>query len=177
MKAWHIGIAAVAVFVAVGTLVVTLSAGSGAPTRVSLDGVSDQDLADYGIELMEPDQQPEIDAATAEQAAKSGVPDAEARVKETVLVHLLNQRADPPIDELAWAVNFDPITIQAIPPLGPGQYRYCPGHPLYSVVFIDAESGSLLFGTQRSMLNDSESIEDCPTSSDPNLTPTTTPES
>lgn len=158
--------------VVAGALLATLASGSGAPSHPALDGVSDQDLADYGIQLMETDDQPLIDAKTAEEQAKAGVPDANPQVRQTALVRVINDRTDPPIDALAWAVNFDPATIQAIPPLGPGQYRFCGAHPLYSVVFIDADSGGLLFGAQRSMLDESESSDACPTTPPDGVKPT-----
>lgn len=90
-------------------------------------------------------------------------------------MRVVNDKSDPPMDSLAWAVNLDPVTVNAIPPLGPGQYDFC-GHPLYSVVFIDATTGEFLLGTQRSTLNESESQADCPKADTPDApTPAPTP--
>ena len=174
-RLWRLGVLALAILVAISALVLTLTTGSGAPTHIALDGIPERDLSEFGVQLLQPDRAPTIDAVAAELTAKTGQPRADATVKETVLVRVVNDRADPPMDKLAWAVSLEPASINAIPPLGPGQYRFC-GHPLYSVVFIDAESGEFLFGTQRSTLNDSESPADCPMPDTPDApTPAPTP--
>jgi hypothetical protein len=150
--------------VAAGALFLTLSGGRGSPIQVTLDGVPSENLSGAGVRLLQPDEQPEIDVASAEAAAKAHAPGQGAMVKETVLVRYVNERIKPPADRLAWAVNFDPATIWAVPPLGPGQYAPFCGHPLYHVVFVDARTGDFIAATQRSGDNDADSGVGCPSS-------------
>ena len=172
---WPLGLLALVILAASGALVFTLTPGSRAPTQIALDGIPERDLSEFGVQLLQPDRAPTIDAVAAELTAKTGLPDGAPTVKETVLVRVVNDRADPPMDTVAWAVTFDSLTINAVPPLGSGQYNFC-GHPLYSVVFIDAGSGEFLLGTQRSTLNGSESQADCPQPDTPGApTPAPTP--
>jgi hypothetical protein len=177
MRVWHFGLAAVAL-AAAGALLITLGGGSGSQSQVTLDGVPAENLAAAGVRLLQPEAKPEIDAARAEETAKLNVPPSTTlpQVKETVLVRFVNDLVQPHVDRLVWAVNFDPATISAVPPLGPGQYGPFCGHPAYHVAFIDAITGELLTAYQRGGKNDALSDGGCPTP-DPALTPTFSPES
>ena len=156
---WRLGIAAAAVLAVAGGLVLTFASGSGSQSQVTLDGVTAQDLVDFGVTLTPPDGEPGIDESTAEELAVSNAgPSAgpNAEVKQTVLVHLAKEGNIPPIDQLAWAVNFDPATIVAAPPYGfgldgpPDDLAVLCDHPLYFVSFIDARTGEFIFATERS---------------------------
>lgn len=171
---WPLAILVIVVIAVVAALAVTPPSGGGAPLQVVLDGIPERDFSDHGVRLIQPNRAPTIDSAAAEIAAKSGVPGTPS-VKETVLARVVNDRADPPVDTLAWAVSLDPASVHAFPVLGPGQYNQCV-QPLYSVVFIDALTGDFLFGTERRALDESESKSDCPQLDTPDA-PTPRPES
>lgn len=176
MRILPVGMTVVALLAAAGTLLITLTGGSGSQSQVALDGIPSENLAAAGVRLLEPEDQPKIDATRAEGTAKLNVPPSATapKVKETSLVRFVNDQIHPPVDRLVWAVNFDPETISAVPPLGPGQYDPFCGHPAYHVVFIDATTGELLTSYQRGGKNDALSDAGCP-SSDPDATPANTP--
>jgi hypothetical protein len=175
MRAWHLLVATGAVAAAAGALAITLSGGSSQATQVTLDGVPAENLAAAGVKLLETDEKPAVNANGAEETAKLHVPPTGSPVvKETLLVRFVNDGADPPLDLLAWAVNFDPKTVSAVPPLGPGQYGPFCGHPAYHVVFIDAKTGEFLAANQRGGKNDADSEAGCPTP-DPDLNPSPSP--
>lgn len=165
---WRFGFTALVVLVATGALIFTLATGSGSQSQIDLDGVTAQDLTDFGVSILPPDGEPIVDASTAEQAAGLNVSPSgpKAEVKETILVHLTKEGNIPPIDQLAWAVNFDPVTVQVTPPLGiplgatlPEDAAALCDHPVYFVSFIDAQTGAFLFATERST---AASADDCP---------------
>jgi hypothetical protein len=105
-------------------------------------------------------------------AAAANKPEAE--VLETVLVRLVNDSQEPPLNKLAWAVNFDPATVEAIPPSGPAgapRPRFCDLLPEYDVVFIDAQTGELIFElTYTAALPDSDPAATCPPGNYPSPT-------
>jgi hypothetical protein len=117
--------------------------------EVELQGVNGDDLAGWA-RMLKPDGRSAIVSADAAVAkASANKPGAEAL--ETVPVRVFNDSRRPPLDELAWAVNFDPATVIAAPPIGPigsDFPRRCDIHPEYDVVFIDALTGDLIFELQ-----------------------------
>jgi hypothetical protein len=136
----------------------------GGAHEVALQGVDEAELAGWG-RLLEPDgRDASVSAPAAVAAASSNK--ASARVLETVLVRLVNESAKPRLDRLAWAVNFDPESVDAAPLIGPAGAdlpRTCGSHPEYDVVFIDAQTGDLMFEIQHALtLPDGDPAATCP---------------
>jgi hypothetical protein len=164
---WRFGTVALVAIAATGALIFTLTTGTGSQSQIQLDGVPMGNLADFGVSVLPPDGDPSFDARAAEDAAKANVSpsEVEAEVKETLLVHVVKEGAIPPIDELAWAVNFEPATVSAAPPYGfglrerPEDAAVLCAHPLYFVSFIDAQTGAFILATEQST---AASADDCP---------------
>jgi len=145
----------------------------GGAHEIELQGVDPDALAGFG-RLLKPDERspslPADSAVAAASANKEG-----ARVLETVLVRLVNDSSKPPLDTLAWAVNFDPATVPAAPLFGPPGApvpRLCDLHPEYDVVFIDARTGDLIFElTHTATLPADDPSATCPPKDYPAPTP------
>jgi hypothetical protein len=129
-----------------GALIAVLTAQGGSPDI--LQGVSSDDLAAQGVVIGEP----KGDAASVvgqDEAREIALKENPGTViREVVLADLSVSSANPPIDTLAWAVNFEPKTV-FVPRSGPyqpeptnlgGSYA-----TEYSVTFIDAITGEFLF--------------------------------
>jgi hypothetical protein len=164
MTRMRIGLAALtALAAAVVVLTFALRAG-GSTHDITLDGVDGDRLAEFDVRLLEPDREAVISAETAKEAALATPSLSAGEVKETVLVRVIRDTMIPPIDTVAWAVNFDPNTIRGIPESGPGRPdgkpkdRVCTGPPTFYVTFIDAVGGQFLFSVQQA----GDQIE-CPT--------------
>ena len=130
------------------TLYFVLPARGGAH-EIELQGVDGDALAGFARLLKPDDRSPSLSTDSAVAAAGANKQGAE--VLETVLVRLVNDSQKPPLDKLAWAVNFDPTTIEAAPAIGPIGAKHplvCDVHPEYDVVFIDAQTGELIFELQ-----------------------------
>ncbi len=134
-----------------GLALALLLTAQGGSAGISLQGVSAGDLADFRIALKEPPAvwAPAVGADAAAQTAVSNTPWPGAKVRETVLVRLVEPSSEPPRDTLAWAVNFDPQTV----PYDGGGGGYLPGvtppvtpapQTLFAVAFVDATSGKWL---------------------------------
>lgn len=151
-----------ALMIAIAALVMTYRASSGTDD-VQLQGIKIGALDPIRILRSHDSGSPQISADHAVDVAtqqKSG-----AAVVETVLVRLVNETAKPRLDRLAWAVNFDPGTIDAAPPLGlPAgtQVRTCGSHPLFHVAFVDARTGDIILEFQQAVLDESALVQDCP---------------
>ena len=130
----------------VGLTVALVLPARGGAHEIDLKGVDADALAGFG-RLLKPDgRSPSLSADSAVDAASANKPGA--KVLETILVRLVNDSRRPPLDSLAWAVSFDPTTVEAAPLFGPPgapQPRLCDLHPEYDVVFIDAQTGELIF--------------------------------
>jgi hypothetical protein len=160
---------------AAGALFFALTAG-GSTHDISLDGVDGDRLAEFDVRLLKPDREAVVSAETAREAALATPSLTAGEVKETVLVRVVRGTMIPPIDTVAWAVNFDPNTVRGIPESGParpdGQRRNrgCAGPPTFHVTFIDALTGQFLFSVQQA----GEQIE-CPSPQYDGPTPVATP--
>lgn len=137
----------IAVTATVGIAAALLQTGQGGepPSPVVLDGIPLEEFTNNGV-LLSPALPGETPALTAEAAvakAERLFPGGAAR--QTLLLHVKNTAGYPPTDHLAWLVNFDPSTVAGSPPSGPdapaGPYQ-----TIYAYAFIDAESGELIFG-------------------------------
>jgi hypothetical protein len=125
---------------------------------VALEGVPLEDLtnAGYAIEPVALEQQTTVSASAAvERALTEAVlgeePGTQARVRQTVLLRLLNPTTDPPLASLTWAVNIDPASVKGEPPHCVGcetqEYKL-----QYMVFFVDANTGEPVYGLERSGL-------------------------
>lgn len=132
--------AAVALVVAVPVLVVTV--GAGAPDGVTLDGVSPDNLAKFGITLTapQPGDRPLVTAEAALAVAQfHGLP-----VRQVVLARLSDDHRVPPLkDRLAWVFSFD-VTNSVLPPLPEPLPEGLVLRWSYRVAAVDAETGQLL---------------------------------
>ena len=163
-----------AIFCAVVTglaLTFTLPARGGTH-EIELQGVDGDALAGFGRLLIPDDRSPSLSANTAVAVAAANKPGAV--VLETVLVRLVNDSRKPPLDSLAWAVNFDPATVEAAPligPIGAKLPRVCDLHPEYDVVFIGAQTGELIFElTHTATIPDDDPGATCPAKTYPSPT-------
>lgn len=144
------------------TLALVVPARGGAH-EIELQRVDPDALAGFGRLLKPADRSPSLSAEAAVAAATfANKPDA--KVLEAVLVRLVNDSRKPPLDKLAWAVNFDPTSIQSAPLYGPpGVPRVCDSHPEYDVVFIDAQTGELIFElTHTATIPEDDPAATCP---------------
>ena len=131
---------------------VAITAG-GSTHDIELAGVDGDKLAAFDVKLLEPEGEPAIGAAEAESAAKGFGGTAEAKVKEAVLVRLVRTTAHPPVDTLAWALNYDPKTVSTFIS-GPGspdgfQPRPCTGPPTFHIAFVDATTGRFIMAVEQ----------------------------
>jgi hypothetical protein len=143
----------------------------GGANEIELQGIDENDLAGWG-RLLRPDgRPPKVSPEAAFATASRGKPNRpgaeEPEALEIVLVRLVNESREPPLDALAWAVNFDPATVEADPPIGPVGAQlppWCGGvHPEYDVVFVDAQTGELIFEIQyNATLPDDDPSATCP---------------
>lgn len=146
-----VAVICVGILAAVG-IFATLSAG-GSTHDVELDGVDGDRLADFGYRLLSPAEDASISASDAESIATFGGLQT-APVKEVVLLRVVNDTAAPPLDTLAWAINFDTSALEPGPVFGPGgpdrpaYLDACRGPLEFRVTFIDADTGEFLFTTQ-----------------------------
>jgi hypothetical protein len=111
------------------------TAGSVGP---ELQSVSAHRLAEDGMNLLPPNGAPSVTAAEAQATALQRFP--QSQVRERVLAVVNDSHVHPAIDRLCWIVSI-------VPPGGIWSY----GHHIqgtYDLLFIDAKSGQLFFGTQ-----------------------------
>ncbi|TMB93455.1 MAG: hypothetical protein E6J42_12870 [Chloroflexi bacterium] len=123
-----------------------------------LKGITAEDLALQGITLEEPPQGATTvvtaDLATQLARAKRGG----ATVREVRLVRLIDKHPTPTTDKVAWAVDFDPATVNN-QPLGPFVPGASPSSAVatyvneYSVSFVDPQSGEVFFSITASHTN------------------------
>jgi hypothetical protein len=159
---------AVAALVVSGFLIArALPRGDAAPQpgRLGVDaleGVSLKELADQGWHLSPPPEgyAPKISGKHAKYVAGEfyrGVP-----VRQLMLAHLESLFLGGSDNEV-WIVNFDPAGV-----------RECPGSAnLYTLTFVDAESGQSLYGLSESSASSSPACRHGPhfTTPDPTATP------
>lgn len=111
-----------------------------------LHGVPTADIdGSTGSLKLEPapgDAKPSIDSETAEQLAKDGARSGD--VLETVLVNYTDLAKEPPTTVLAWAVNFEPGTVNAAPPMGCGSNCPTGAITIYDFALIDAQTGEFI---------------------------------
>ncbi len=125
-----------------GLLVITAGSGSS-QNVVVLDGVSPVDLGRDGITLLQPPARttPKVSAEQAAQAARISPDDPP--VKQVLLATVVDQTRPPAIDRVLWVVNLD-VTGLKMPLYGPRGSP--PDTPfLYSIVFVDPETGQQLY--------------------------------
>jgi hypothetical protein len=122
--------------------------GSSAPTPpLALDGISAEDLAQFGVKLTPPNSTSTgISRQDAERTALQVRPDL-PKAKEVILAHLQDDHAVPPVDRDVWVVVSDTAGIPwSGGPYG-GDASERPERIMkWSVTFIDAQSGELVFG-------------------------------
>ncbi|HSP55700.1 MAG TPA: hypothetical protein VLS25_08930 [Dehalococcoidia bacterium] len=156
-------LAAILVAVVAGLTLYFALPARGGTHEIDLQGVDGDELAGWG-KVLEPDiRSPAISAAAAIATSSTNKPGA--KPLETVLVRLVNDSRQPPLDAIAWAVNFDPKTVEVAPIGGPIGYehpRVCGQHPQYDVVFIDAQTGELIFELQNSGPPGNDPSATCP---------------
>lgn len=150
-----------------GALVVTtmlLTSGGGSQSGADLEGVPVGALSAGGLTLLEPTGEAAVNEVVAEEVARRNVQPrgSRAEVRQTALVHVMKEGTQPPIDHLAWAINFDPLTVTAAMPYGGFRFELDPDEvgcpvPLYHVSFVDAKTGEFLFSMERST-----GMENCP---------------
>ncbi len=143
-------------------LTLTLPARGGTH-EIDLKGVDGDELAGWGRVLKPDNRVPSITSTAAVAISSANKPGA--KPLETQLVQLVNDSRKPPLDSLAWAVNLDPATVQAAPILGPpgsSHPRVCGDHPQYDVVFVDAQTGELIFELQHTGPPGNNPFATCP---------------
>ena len=143
-------VALVAVLLSLSAVAAFLSTRDG-PDRPSLIGVptSAYDGSD-GVELVELrlDSQPSISAQEAQQTALSAIGYGNGIVRQVILARYLNTNAIPDIENLVWAVNFEPSTVRWHRPaacgIGCGGIRDELMDTTLAVLLIDAETGEVV---------------------------------
>ncbi len=103
------------------------------------------------VEAAPADAAPGISSDAAAAGAMRATPRYQGgKIRQVALVRLTDHAQQPPTERIAWAVNFDPTTVPGTEPLGPcGQD--CPNTKLaYALVFIDAQTGDFVFGSESS---------------------------
>ncbi len=136
------GIVAGGLVLAASVWLLMAQGGSSDP----LQGISAARLAEAGLTIKDPGgAAPAVTADQARDLALSGEPGAS--VREVVLVRLLSDRQVPPIDALAWAINFDPksLPVEVGGPFHPGRQIPQGLENQYSVAFVNAATGKYLF--------------------------------
>lgn len=114
---------------------------AGTSAGPSLGAVSAQTLAAGGITLSNPVASAAVSKDAAIQAAQAQF--AGAQVREAVLAQVRDDHQVPVVDKLCWAVSL-------VPPAGTGSAGPAGSASLpasYLVVFVDAQTGSFVFGT------------------------------
>ncbi len=131
----------------------SLSAGDDSSDEITLDSVSAEDLKGGGVVLERPESgdRTSVDAERASDIAR-GRHEPGATVREVVLSRMgddLGLREK----QLVWVVNFDPDTIEPMPPLGPGPASSSVDletlEVVFALVFVDAETGEIVHSLQR----------------------------
>jgi hypothetical protein len=152
MKRWWVaaGATVVVVLALVPVALVATTVEESEKGLIGLQGVSVEDLRDYGLELSPaPAAEATIPSSEANQVASEGTPGAltDFRIKETVLVEYSGTLGSG----VAWAVNADPSTVRAFVS-GPAPHDEniekrmpCDAHPDWAVTFVSAKTGRYLF--------------------------------
>lgn len=162
-------VAAVAVFL------VFMSGSSGEAEGIRLVGVPPDELAKAHLVLLTPrstDVAKVTAAAAAEDLARRH---PSARLREAVLVRIGEQYQWVAAGKLAWALNVDPETVYATPPMGPLGGEATPDvdfNPEFAIEFVDAETGEFLFWVE---YGQKPATKPTPSLSEPTVAPTQVP--